>query len=552
MQIRILLSMFFMLLTPITYAEIVFAESGWINVKSVPSKVNITINEKFIGETPISQLAIEQGKYTLVASKPHYSNKILQIKVSPLKVKNIEVELNRLQDSNGWINIKSTPDNVKIHINGDDVGETPINQLKWPSGNHSLRASKKFYNTKEMSFSVNPFIVKYIEIKLKKRGGWKLSDDVNSAEIDSGFGMLTILTKEGLEADVFLDSEKIPRKTPLTFEKISAGEHIVELRYKDKSVREKVIINPSELKVATISLDIAKLTVSTTPVNANITIKNTNNNFLVSNLSPASFYLKPGNYSLYVSKDFFKSINKIVEFTNNSILEEFILQEERSHLEKRINLIKEFLHKRQISLIKKDKHNKKINLLQKQIKKTKPEELDRQVIQKDSYYQKSFAPGIFSAIVAPISLLVYFMSDSIIKNPKYINYLKNISETVYTNNQFIINNNIPIEDQFEGFSKNYNYITGVLKYELIRYNQEPQNMIRAQNALIKANNEKIYNEIYEIKEKSGLLEMQNELINNIEQICQSLTEIGEPCEKSIKTSNFDYFEKIFNSMVNNK
>jgi len=556
MQKRVILSIFFILITHLFYSRNLFAENGWINIKSVPNKVNITINKKFIGETPINQFSIEPGKYTIVASKPHYSNKVLTITIPPLTVKNIEIELYRKPDRIGWLNIKSTPDKVKIHINGEDIGETPINQLELPSDNYSLRASKKFYNTRDMTFSIKPFIVKYIEITLKKNKGWKLSENVKSAEIDSGFGMLTILTKEGCEADVFLDSEKIPRKTPLTFEKISAGEHMLELQYKKKRVREKVIINPSEPQVVTISLGIAILTVKTTPENAIITINNAKN-FVSSSLSPASFYLKPGNYSLHISKKFFKPINKFVEFTNKSILEEIVLLEETSHMESRIELIKKYLHNRKIYLSKKDKCYNKIDLLQRKIQTLKKsEDLDSKIIQKDLYYQKSFAPGIFSAIVAPISILVYFMSDSTIKNPKHINFLKKIGVTVYTTNQFVINDNTPIEEQFESFSNNYNYLIGLLQYELIQYDQtltaqKPQDMIDKQNALINKKNKEIYNEINKIKKNSGILEIQNKLNNNIEHICQNLAEIGEPCDKTVGISDYDYFEKIFTSMLHN-
>ena len=346
--------LFFIVFLISNLAKVNANQNSWVNIDSEPKKVRITINNKYIGETPINQLELEPGNYTINASKKNYINKIFQFSTSPLLVKNVNIKLLK-QNSiiNGWVNIKSSPDKVRININGKYVGETPINQLELKPGNYILSASKEYYNKKSISFSIDPLMVENINITLLKGGGWELLQNVKSTSIDSGFGKLTVLTKECYEADVYLNSEHIPKKTPLTFKKIPAGEHIIELRYKNKIVKKKVIIRPDEIKVLKISLNVPMFSIKTNPHPANVVITGVDR-YLNSFLSPNIISLNPGKYSLQISRKYFKTIDKNLDIKNKSVNLEIDLTEDKTHAEDRNIMIKQFLATKK-NMIKEEK-----------------------------------------------------------------------------------------------------------------------------------------------------------------------------------------------------
>jgi len=501
-------------------------DKAWINIDSTPQNVDISINKNYIGKTPIRQLEVEPGNYTLTASKDNFISKVIRFTTPPLLVKNVKVLLHKqTTPRNGWVNIKSAPDKVNILIKVDEnqyINETtPVNQLELKPGNYVLTASKDYYNTKSIAFTVKPSMVENVNIILIKGGGWELLNSVKSANINSGFGKLTVLTKERYEAEVFLDSELIPQKTPLTFTKIPAGEHIIELRYKDIKVKKKVIIEANdETQLLSVSLTLPLVNILTTPLNANVIIKN-EDNIINSFLSPASVNLESGRYSLEISKKFFKPINKIIDVKTDSINLELTLEEDNSHTQNRLDMINRFILIKDIYDQKKEQIKREIALLNKNIQND----------YSHMYYQKTCTPGIFSIIAAPFSALVFFFSDNKIKNPDHIKYLKRIGNTVYNSNLF--NNNQ--YGQLSDFGKTYNPLIGISKYHLVIEDHEHNNL-------------SIKKRINELESKLGLSEMEHSIVSLISQICQNLEEVGKSCGKK-EFTNFTFYKDYFSRFI---
>jgi len=225
------------------------------------------------------------------------------------------------------------------------------------------------------------------------------------------------------------------------------------------------------------------------------------------------------------------------------------------HTEILLKLLKEFQKQKKTYMKTKDKINKEIEILKDQIKPLKKIE-DIESTQKDLYYKKIFAPGILNYIFLPLSYLIYFNSDIEIRNPKHIEYLKRIGDTVYTTNPFFINNESSNSEQLEDFSKNHNFIFGLLKYKLIKENQisnkEYQNILISHNASIILENKIINDRINKLKIKHEQKDTKKRLSTYIEQICQNLNKIGESCDDSVKYSNFDYYEDYFQNIINLK
>ncbi len=109
---------------------------GYLNISSNPIKhVEVTINGKKYGNTPINALELEAGTYTLAASARRYQPYTTQLVIEGKEVKQ-QLNIELLPD---WANvvIDSKPTGAEIWLNGDSKGLTP-QTLELDSGQYSL------------------------------------------------------------------------------------------------------------------------------------------------------------------------------------------------------------------------------------------------------------------------------------------------------------------------------------------------------------------------------------------------------------------------------
>ncbi len=109
---------------------------GYLNISSNPIEhVEVTINGKKYGNTPINALELEAGTYTLAASARRYQPYTTQLVIEGKEAKQ-QLNIELLPD---WANvvIDSKPTGAEIWLNGDSKGLTP-QTLELDSGQYSL------------------------------------------------------------------------------------------------------------------------------------------------------------------------------------------------------------------------------------------------------------------------------------------------------------------------------------------------------------------------------------------------------------------------------
>ena len=109
---------------------------GYLNISSNPIEhVEVTINGKKYGNTPINALELEAGTYTLAASARRYQPYTTQLVIEGKEAQQ-QLNIELLPD---WANvvIDSKPTGAEIWLNGDSKGLTP-QTLELDSGQYSL------------------------------------------------------------------------------------------------------------------------------------------------------------------------------------------------------------------------------------------------------------------------------------------------------------------------------------------------------------------------------------------------------------------------------
>ena len=109
---------------------------GYLHITSVPSDgVQITIDEKEYGTTPLEQIELDAGSYSLEASIENYQLYTTQLVIEG-KDQNQQLEINLLPN---WaeVTINSKPIDAEVWINGVNKGTTPLS-LDLQAGNYSL------------------------------------------------------------------------------------------------------------------------------------------------------------------------------------------------------------------------------------------------------------------------------------------------------------------------------------------------------------------------------------------------------------------------------
>ncbi|MBC8552808.1 MAG: PEGA domain-containing protein, partial [Candidatus Brocadiales bacterium] len=109
--------------------------TGSINVKSEPANATILINGSKVGSTPEIIENLKPGLHQVEVIMGGFENWSNNIEVTAEKQSTVTA---LLQKASGSINIKSTPLNAKIYINGEEAGTTPATLSSVPIGTHEI------------------------------------------------------------------------------------------------------------------------------------------------------------------------------------------------------------------------------------------------------------------------------------------------------------------------------------------------------------------------------------------------------------------------------
>ncbi len=121
---------------------------GFLMVESDPPGARVTIREtgQRLGRTPLKEIALDPGTYTLVIEledhKPHEQS----IPVSLAGTPPISVDLER---KTGHLRVESDPPRATVYLNGRRQGQTPTVVQDHPTGTYTLRLEKSGHDSYE-------------------------------------------------------------------------------------------------------------------------------------------------------------------------------------------------------------------------------------------------------------------------------------------------------------------------------------------------------------------------------------------------------------------
>ena len=130
----------------LSYIEPIPQGKGYLQIICDPW-ANIFIDNRFIGQTPISQnIEVESGQVQLVFVNPEFPPVMKDVKVEPDQSQRVSVIL---WDYVGVINIHVRPW-ADIYIDGEYLDRTPLSKpIILPLGTHHLRLENEYFHTWE-------------------------------------------------------------------------------------------------------------------------------------------------------------------------------------------------------------------------------------------------------------------------------------------------------------------------------------------------------------------------------------------------------------------
>lgn len=148
-------------------------------------------------------------------------------------------------DANGFLYIKSSPENAAIKIDGKTHGPAPVS-VSLPAGRHSVEASLELYQSLKQNVDVNEGEVTRVDFKLEKSSFWQR---ILPLEVSpKGTGKISIIT-DWPDAEIYLDGYKIRATTPATLKGIPDGSHSLILTSKGFAIQRQFSIDEKKTMV---------------------------------------------------------------------------------------------------------------------------------------------------------------------------------------------------------------------------------------------------------------------------------------------------------------
>jgi len=220
---------------------------GFINVISTPSDVNVTIDGKNFGKTPLSQLKLMSGRHEITAEKELYHPYSATHDIDDGEEKTLEVIL---KEAFGKMLITTSPEeSAEIYIDGQRKGVTPFVFDPCPSGKYLIEVKKQYYNPVTEQVTVIDG-----------------SDVKRTLILSPNVGTMVI---KAPKASIFLDGKKVGSN--IYKGKLSPGRYVVKAeKSKHYPVTKDVIITVGETKEVELSLAPIQgsISVFVNPINA--------------------------------------------------------------------------------------------------------------------------------------------------------------------------------------------------------------------------------------------------------------------------------------------
>ena len=137
----------------------------------------------------------------------------------------------------GWIILNSTPQGAAVYINGDFVGNTPLNNYKQAYGTYSYRLEHPNYHEATGKIELND------------------SRFERTITLTPAFGSIHV-TSNATGATVLLDGKSTGKTTPCTLEEVPSGQHSITIQL-DKYAPRQLAVNVEDGKTAQLSAELS-------------------------------------------------------------------------------------------------------------------------------------------------------------------------------------------------------------------------------------------------------------------------------------------------------
>lgn len=136
----------------------------------------------------------------------------------------------------GWIILDSSPQGASVYINGNFVGNTPLNNYKQAYGTYSYRLEHPNYHETSGTIELN-------DSRIEK-----------TVTMTPAFGSIRV-TSNTAGATVLLDGKSTGKVTPCTLEEVPSGQHSITIQL-DKYAPQQLNVNVEDGKTAQISAEL--------------------------------------------------------------------------------------------------------------------------------------------------------------------------------------------------------------------------------------------------------------------------------------------------------
>ncbi|MFO7945286.1 MAG: PEGA domain-containing protein [Armatimonadota bacterium] len=184
---------------------------GTLKVSSIPEGADVFVDGEKKAVTPASLEHFPAGMHNVRIVLDGHKAYDTRVKVEPEETTRIGIELQR----NAWhVPMTSEPDNAIVSVNEQEVGRTPLKQLRLPVGTVELTVQHDGYRSERRKVTVRP----------------EAAPETLHFDLEPLPATVIVRTTPN-EAMVYLDGEKIGR-TPVTVKGVTPGEHHVQLMRK--------------------------------------------------------------------------------------------------------------------------------------------------------------------------------------------------------------------------------------------------------------------------------------------------------------------------------
>ena len=128
--------------------------TGTLSISSTPNEAMVYIDDKYVGDTPLQNHILEEGKYSLTLKKAGYKDLNGDFRVG--LGQNVERKFTLTIVSNmGKLTITSTPEGARVEINGQYVGQTPLNDYELDINNYDVELRLEGYEVYKRKLEIS-------------------------------------------------------------------------------------------------------------------------------------------------------------------------------------------------------------------------------------------------------------------------------------------------------------------------------------------------------------------------------------------------------------